>query len=155
MANHAEIMLLGRKLTNAVDRIFACIEGIDGEALNWKPPAPEANSLYVLGTHIIGNVRQNILVVLGGAPDDRDRDAEFEASGASAREIFDRWAEVKEQITARLAELDGAILDQEYDHPRRGKTSGRELLINAIAHANEHIGHAELTRQLYDARNGA
>jgi hypothetical protein len=152
MQDHPEIALLARKLTSAVDRIFARIDGLDEDGLNWKPPAPEANSLYILGTHIIGNVRQNVLIVLGGAPDDRDRDAEFEASGANARELIDRWNEVKEQITTRLSELGGEILDQEYAHPRRGATSGRELLINAIAHANEHIGHAELTRQLYDAR---
>ncbi|HUG16727.1 MAG TPA: DinB family protein [Thermomicrobiales bacterium] len=152
MAEHPEIALLSRKLTNAVDRIFECVGGLDAEGLNWKPPAPEANSLYILGTHIIGNVKQNVLVVLGGGPDDRDRDAEFEASGASAHELLDRWTDVKAQITARLTELGGDILDRSYDHPRRGPSSGRELLINAVAHANEHIGHAELTRQLYDAR---
>lgn len=152
MTVHPEIALLTRKLTNAVDRIFACIEGIDSDELNWKPPAPDTNSLYVLGTHITGNVRQNIMVVLGGAPDDRDRDAEFMASGSSAQELVDRWNEVKAQITARLHELGGDILEREYDHPRRGPSTGRELLINAIAHANEHIGHAELTRQLYAAR---
>lgn len=152
MPAEPELALLTRKLTSAVDRIFACIDGIDGDELNWKPSAPDANSLYVLGTHITGNVRQNVMIVLGGAPDDRDRDAEFEASGASAQELFDRWNEVKAQITARLDELGGEILDREYNHPRRGPSTGRELLINAIAHANEHIGHAELTRQLYNAR---
>jgi hypothetical protein len=151
MAGNAEIELIGRKILEHVDRIIACTEGMDADGLNWKP-APETNSLWVLGTHMMGNVSQNILVILGGAPDTRDRDAEFAASGSSGDELRGRWAELRPQLERRLTELPAEVLEREYAHPRRGRMSGRELLINAATHAGEHVGHAELTRDLYRAK---
>jgi hypothetical protein len=151
LAGNAEIELLGRKILEHVDRILACTEGMDGDALNWKP-AQNTNSLWVLATHMMGNVTQNILVVLGGAPDTRDRDAEFAASGSSGEELRVHWAELRPRLERRLSELSGELLDKEYEHPRRGRMSGRELLINAATHAGEHVGHAELTRDLYRAK---
>jgi hypothetical protein len=39
-----------------------------------------------------------------------------------------------------------------YRHPRRGAISGREILIVVARHAAEHLGQAELTRDLWKAR---
>lgn len=146
----SEIALLGRKIFEQVDRVIDCGDGMDAAALNWKPAA-NTNSIWVLATHLMGNLRQNILVVLGGAPDTRDRDAEFAASGDDGAELHRRWGELRAQLQARLGELPAAVLDQEYDHPRRGRTTGRELLLNAATHAAEHAGHAEMTRDLFRA----
>ena len=48
--------------------------------------------------------------------------------------------------------LDDAILDQPFTHPRRGQMSGRAILMVVIRHAAEHMGHAELTRDLIRAK---
>jgi hypothetical protein len=45
-----------------------------------------------------------------------------------------------------------AWLDQHYTHPRRGDMTGREILIKTVRHAAEHLGHAELTRDLLRVR---
>ncbi|MCB0140064.1 MAG: DUF664 domain-containing protein, partial [Caldilineaceae bacterium] len=35
-----------------------------------------------------------------------------------------------------------------FTHPRRGQMSGRAILMVVMRHAAEHMGHAELTRDL-------
>ena len=83
MQDPREVDLYWHKITETVDELVACLEGLDGESLNWSP-LDDANSLYVLATHTMGNVRHNLLNVLCGMPITRDRDAEFVATGASA-----------------------------------------------------------------------
>ncbi len=154
----------------AVDRIFASLEGLSHEQMNWRPIPGETNSIFVLCTHIMGNFRQTILATLCGEPDNRDRDAEFQArvedelqlhwverDGKLVEEweshpIQEEWVELKEELKVAMAELSPEDLDREYDHPRRGRMTGWEVLLVAATHANEHTGHAELTRQLIDAK---
>ncbi len=152
MNENTEIGLIGSKTIREVDRLFACLDGLTADQLNWRPTQENTNSLAVLATHMMGNLQQNIFVVLGGEQDQRDRDAEFRAEGTSAVELQQPWSELKGRIQAKLDGLSVDMLDQEYDHPRRGRVTGRELLLNAAMHAAEHAGHAELTRDLVKAR---
>ena len=146
-----EIDLYWQKISNTVDELVACLEGLDSDTLNWKP-LDDANSLYVLATHTMGNVRYNCLNVLCGLPITRDRDAEFVASGASSADIVARWNKLKGQISNAIEELPSTELDRERDHANYGVISGRELLIVVARHAAEHYGQAQLTRDLAKAR---
>ncbi len=146
-----EIDLYWQKICNTVDELVACLEGLDSDALNWKP-LDDANSLYVLATHTMGNVRFNCLNVLCDLPITRDRDAEFVASGASSADIVAHWNELKMQISNAIEELPSTELDRERDHANYGIISGRELLIVVARHAAEHYGQAQLTRDLANAR---
>jgi hypothetical protein len=161
-------------ICTAVDRIFATLEGLDAEQLNWRPIEGETSSLYVLGVHIIGNLRQGVVSVLGGARDVRDRNAEFNAVAGSTEEahltwvvhhgllveqwtiasVGELWSPLKEEMQGVFARLTREQLEREYAHPRRGVVSGHELCLIMATHANEHVGHAELTRQLLDTRQG-
>ncbi len=140
------------KTVEMVERILACCDGLDEAGINWKPDAPDTNSIYVLATHTMANVRQNALAVLGGQEDQRDRDAEFVASGDSAAELQAQWAELKPQMVEALGKLDTDDLTRVHAHPRRGTVTGLQVLMIAATHAGEHAGQAELTRDLYNAR---
>ena len=146
-----EIDLYWQKICNTVDELVACLDGLDSDALNWKP-LDDANSLYVLATHTMGNVRFNLLNVLCELPITRDRDAEFVASGASSAEIEARWNELKGRISDAIEELPSTELDRERDHANYGCIAGRELLVIVARHAAEHYGQAQLTRDLAKAR---
>jgi len=63
-----------------------------------------------------------------------------------------RLREVLERMEQALVGLSSVHLDGERDHPRRGKMSCREVLLVAARHAAEHMGQAELTRDLVIAR---
>ncbi len=152
MPSDNEIESLWLYIKRSVDRILACMDGLDKDDLNWRP-LDSANSLYVLANHMIANVEANVLGVLCFQNIIRQRDEEFKAWGSSIEPVLKNWRDVQERISLQLAKLSSNDLDKEYTHPRRGEVTGRDLLITIARHAAEHVGHAELTRDLlYTAR---
>jgi hypothetical protein len=99
-------------------------------------------------------VEANILGILGGQEINRQREREFSAHGSSIEPVRQRWREVRESVSACLAGFSSKDLDIEYTHPRRGRVTGRDLLITIARHAAEHVGHAELTRDLLFTARG-
>jgi hypothetical protein len=148
-----EIESLWRFIRSSVDRLLLCLEGLDETDLNWRP-LDNANSLYVLATHMIANVEANILGVLCLQAVNRHREEEFKARGSSIEPVRQKWHEVQERISTHLAPLSSVDLDKEYMHPRRGRITGRDMLITIARHAAEHVGHAELTRDLLFTARG-
>ena len=142
------------KISNTVDEIVACLEGVGSDDLDWSP-LDDANSLYVLATHTMGNVRHNLLNGLCGLAISRDRDAEFVVTGGSAADIVAHWNELKSQISDSIEGLPRGEMDRERDHPRYGTISGHELLVLVATHAAEHYGQAQLTRDLLKAQRPA
>jgi hypothetical protein len=78
----------------------------------------------------------------------RDREAEFQTASGDGAELARHWTSLRPRIESVLAGLDGEVLDRVHPHPRRGTTTGREVLIVVARHAAEHLGQAELTRDL-------
>lgn len=134
----------------AVDAIVAATEGLTSAQLDWRP-APGANSLAVLATHTMGNLRETVLGLLGAEqaePFERRRDAEFAVAARLADDIANEWAELRPRLEAIFANLEIGTLDHQYVHARRGELSGHELCLVVLRHMAEHRGHAELTRQM-------
>jgi uncharacterized damage-inducible protein DinB len=146
-----EVESFRRRLFDELDRILKTVDALDEGALNWKPPAAGANSLLVLATHTVGAAEEHILHRLCGETIDRSRPAEFAATGSGAH-LHERADEVKQRIATALDAFDPARLDEERETPV-GKRQMRSWLIHAIAHAAEHAGQAELTRDLWLARS--
>jgi uncharacterized damage-inducible protein DinB len=152
MFANREVELFWEYIIGSVERIIACLDGLGEGDLNWRP-LENANSLYVLATHTMGNVEKNLLDALCGQPIERQREAEFVAHGSSVEPIRQRWRELQERVSVRLAPLSSDDLDREREHPHRGQITGREVLIVVARHAAEHAGQAELTRDfLFVAR---
>ena len=145
--------LFWRYIASSLDRLIACLDGLTVEELNWRPTAPGANSLYVLAVHMLGTAEENLLGLLGGQPVRRERDVEFAARAAadSVGTLNACWGELRQRLAATLTALVPAALDQTYAHPRRGTITGRDVLIVVARHAAEHLGQAELTRDLLRA----
>lgn len=61
-----------RYILSSLDRLMECIEGMEAAQWNWRPPAPETNSVYVLAVHTLGNAEENILGTVCGQPVMRD-----------------------------------------------------------------------------------
>jgi hypothetical protein len=149
-----EVKLLWGCISSSVDRILLCLDGLGEDDLNWRP-LDSANSLFVIAAHMIANVESNIQGILCGEKIARRREEEFKARGTADDSVQQRWRELKASISQRLAQLPTGALDREYQHARRGSMTGRELLVRVvIRHAAEHVGHAELTRDLLYAARG-
>ncbi len=139
-----------------LDRLLETIADLDEEAVNWKPPAPGANSLLVLITHALGSAEEHVVGIAAGLTVVRNRDAEFVAKGAAAH-LASRAADVRSRITEALSSLEGR-LDEERDAPFRRwpalRGTVRDRLVHSVSHTAEHVGHAQITRDLYLARGG-
>ena len=71
----------GDELADALTKIKHCVDQLD-EAQIWLRPQASLNSVGNLLLHLDGNLTQWIVCGIGGAEDQRDRPAEFAASGS-------------------------------------------------------------------------
>jgi hypothetical protein len=67
---------LAEELAQAMSRIRHCLDQLTEEQL-WQRTSQDRNSVGNLLLHLSGNVRQWIISGVGGAPDRRNRPAEF------------------------------------------------------------------------------
>ena len=77
------------KLTQLCGRIETCLGKLTPEQI-WMRGAENQNAVGNLVLHLNGNLRQWILSGVGGAPDARVRDAEFQARGGMETEALAR-----------------------------------------------------------------
>jgi hypothetical protein len=143
-----EIEVFRRYIVSSVAHLLDCLDGLTVEQINWKPPAPEANSLYVLAIHTMANTEENVLGVVCGLPIDRSHAQEFGASGSSVEPLRNRLGELSDRMRQELARLAPEAMECARPHPRRGSITAREVLLVAARRAAEHYGQALLTRDL-------
>ena len=153
-----ELALYVDELHRLFDRLEQSVRGLDERTLNWRPPVAEPNSIFVLGTHILGNAEGWILGIACGQRIPRDRDAEFVSSGSSAAPLLDGAQELLQRIDAALAALPEGALDEERDPTQAlwgvGTThpvSVREAIMHVIEHAALHLGHIDMVKELAKA----
>jgi hypothetical protein len=126
------------------------IANLPVEALDWRPVAG-ANSLTVLVTHAWG-AAQAWTARAAGREMERDRAAEFRAE-ADAAALQRLLTEGGARIEAALDAIDVATLGQ----LRLTEPAGDEKymvahsVLHAVELAQEHLGQAYLTRQLWEA----
>jgi uncharacterized damage-inducible protein DinB len=151
----AEIDGYRRQIQSLLGRVCACLEGLSETQLNWRPPVRGANSAYVIAAHTLGNARAWVLGIACGWPVERDRPAEFQASGPDAADLTVQARRLSDDIDAALAALAPSALDQRVlppkslfgeGEPREG--SVREALLHVVEHASLHLGQLQITRDL-------
>jgi hypothetical protein len=136
------------------DQVRQEIEGLDDAALNWSP-GPGANSIATLVTHLVGSEGETLRGVAGVAAV-RDRDEEFVGATRSVEEIRNELRAADELIEALRSEVGGQRLRVMLalpSLPADERRSGLTWLIGNYGHAREHVGHLQLTKQLYQAHS--
>lgn len=130
--------------------IFKALEGFPPTALDWVPE-PGMNSINVLVYHLTAAERYLIGDVIAQEPSHRDRDAEFKVHNLNMDMLVNRLAEsliyakrVLESLT--LQDLEKACLSPK---DRRTVTVAWAL-IYALEHSATHLGHIQVTRQLWE-----
>ena len=129
------------------------LEGLPAEALNWRPLEGDesTNSLAATLTHLAGSTRYWVGEVAGGQPAHRDREAEFRANATSAAELVALLGQAVEVSRQTLSSLPPAQLDETVT-ARDRTVSKRWAVLHALEHAAVHVGHMQLTRQLWEAQ---
>ncbi len=156
-----------RQIAVVLDRIgsgvIETLTGVPEAVLNRQIALPEANSLFALATHMLGAGEFWVLVMAGERVIDRNRDAEFTASGTF--EQID--ARCKRWLAAVHDVLDGMPseqLDRAAEPPAAySGTVGtfgdepmtvRDCLLHAVEHSALHQGQIEITRQMLMTSKG-
>jgi uncharacterized damage-inducible protein DinB len=140
-------------------KIERCLERLRADDLWWRPGA-ESNSVGNLLLHLEGNARQWIVCGIGGAPDRRERQTEFDAGTdhqpgdaklPTARELFERLRTTIEEVNEVLSHLDAPLLVE------RRSIQGLEQVevLTAVFHVVEHFSmHTGQIIQLTKMRAG-
>jgi hypothetical protein len=133
--------------------IILALDALPAEALDWKP-VPETNSVSVLVTHVTGAERFLIGDVIMGEPSNRNREAEFQVEGVSKGDLIQRLTETETYIKGAFEKLRLGDLKTERKHPRHGKQVGVAwAMLHALEHTGIHLGHIQLTAQLWQQKD--
>lgn len=129
------------------------IEGLDQEGLDWRPIPGKGdlstNSLGAIATHLAGSETYWAKEVIGGEPIHRDREAEFVAKGTGVSELQEKLDKAAHATNAVLSSLSPSELDEERKFRDR-KVTVRWGILHVIEHTAIHLGHVQLTRQLWE-----
>jgi len=130
-----------RQLRTRLERIEACVGRLGPEQI-WGREHQTENAIGNLILHLAGNVRQWIICGVGGAPDQRNRDAEFSRrEPIPAAELLARLRQTIDEADAVLAGVPANEL-----LVKRGIQVYDVTVIEAIFHVVEHF--AEHTGQI-------
>ena len=121
-------------LNDYLPKIERCLEKLTDEQIWWRANE-ESNSIGNLILHLCGNVRQWILCGIGGQPDHRNRDSEFEQRDVIARdELLTLLRATLAEVETTLHTLDPAVLLEQR------KIQGNDVdILEAIFHVTEHF----------------
>lgn len=144
------IRLLGDQHTFA----HHALEGASAEAVNWKPASTPCDSLAGLVHHIVEVQRLWLDTVIGGEPVPPGLATAHAATGQSGDELARLLDDSLAKSKARLESLAPSQLDEERE--RRGRTvTVRWAAYHTLEHTAMHVGHMQITRQVYDDQAGA
>ena len=163
-----ELAAYGRAFDNVYKQLYAVMEGLPSAALLWKPfdESPWQGTSSTLGYILAHGASSTVYLLRRISGPDRtlgtllvfdeltiEGDEGREEFGAANHDIAYLRARVERSqafVHDFLARVTPADLDAERAHPKRPTTfSARGDLIHALDHLAQHLGHAELTRQLW------
>ena len=128
-------------------KIEKCLESISDDDVWWRANE-ESNSIGNLMLHLSGNVRQWIASGLGGAPDYRVRQTEFdERSVISKAELLTRLSDSLREVDAVLAEFDSTQLLKRH-RIQDSDVTALEAVFHVVEHFSMHTGQIILLTKL-------
>jgi uncharacterized damage-inducible protein DinB len=133
-------------------KILICLESLSDADIWWRGNEA-SNSIGNLVLHVTGNVRQWIIHGVGGAPDVRRRQAEFDRrEPISSAELAAQLRQTLMDVDAVLAGLDPAILLE----PRRIQGLATTVLgavFHVVEHFSTHTGQIVMLTKLRTGRD--
>jgi uncharacterized damage-inducible protein DinB len=129
------------------------LEALPPAALDWKP-GPEMNSVAIIIVHLTGAERFLVGDVVMQESSNRNRDLEFQAQGISKEDLFHRLDETEAYLGNAIGQLSLSDLETTRIHPRHGdQVTVSWALLHALAHTATHVGHINLTVQMWQQRS--
>lgn len=137
-----------RKLAQLAGRIDVCLDRLNDDQI-WARGSENENAVGNLVLHLIGNTGQWILSGVGGAPDVRARNDEFnERSGASKEELKARLAERIAAVNLVISGVSDARLTHRIQ-VQRYDVSVLEAIYHVVEHFAQHMGQIVFATKLF------
>jgi len=138
------------RLQERVASLDDVIQGLSQEAVNWSP-GPGLNSLAVLLTHVAASIRYTIGDVIAGEPSGRVRDNEFKVSDIPPEILHQRLANALAYALGVVAKIRPEELGEDRFSPQHSQHFTVAMtLLRTLDHVTEHLGHAGITRLLWE-----
>lgn len=138
------------RFTTLHNEIKKAIEDIGEEALDWVP-AGNTNSINVLVTHLTKAEKFWAAEIATGQSSDRVRAEEFEAAGLNEVQLvslLDETLHTLQEAFEHLTLGDLHTMRHSVQHDM-DVTTGWAIL-HALEHTAQHVGHIQLTVQLWE-----
>lgn len=140
------LVVLHQSIINAID-------GLPDEALDWSP-GPGMNTLGVLLSHTLGAERFWIGDIAGVEPSGRVRSDEFVTTGKSVGYFIERSNNVLAHSQSVVTRLSMSELGDRRSVPQSNRqVTVAWAVLHALEHTALHVGHIEITRQLWELRH--
>jgi len=134
------------------EQIRAAIEGLPQEALDWVP-LKDTNAIGAIIVHTAGAERFFLSDIVMQMSSNRDRDAEFRASGLDAATLIGKLTANEDYARTVLETLTMESLSEERFSSRHNRNvSVTWALLHILDHTGLHLGHIQLQRQMWDQR---
>ena len=151
---HTFFQVFLERLTALHQDTLKAIDGLPAEALDWTPlsnPSADMNSINILVAHFCGAERYWIGDVSLGDLSGRVRAAEFQVRGMSVDDLIARINAATNYAKIAIEKLTLEDLAAERKSPRDGHVfTVSWALLHALEHTAIHLGHIQITRQLWD-----
>ena len=138
-------------------QVRSLVADLPADALNWRPVEESEehsmNSLAVLAMHVAGAEHFWIGEVVGGLPATRVRDQEFVTAVEDAQPLLEQLDAVATQTQAVLDTITAADLETIHS-VGRFTVSSRWGILHVIDHSALHLGHMQITYQLWNHGKG-
>lgn len=135
----------------ALDGMVEIVTALGDELANRRPDVAGTNSPYVLLTHCLGVMEFWAGAVVAGRRIERDRDAEFHATGPVA-DLVARTRDARRRLEADLAALEPAAVPRGWTDPADTDLPITRTQGGALAHLHrelaQHLGQMESCRDV-------
>lgn len=139
--------------------ILAKLANLSDEQLNQPLPVPDASPIFAIATHAVGMGEFWVLTLIGNRPSNRNRAAEFQATGVG-KPLIARYQQWIADVHALLDKLPEAAMQQVVEPPLEFRSTGglqdgpltvRDCLYHVVEHTATHLGHIQLSADLLQA----
>jgi uncharacterized damage-inducible protein DinB len=146
-----------QRLTDLHQDILSALQDLPSEALDWTPSheiARDTNSINVLVTHICGSERYWIGEIAFDDISGRVRSDEFKAKGMDADILAAKVRQASNYAHLALQKLDFNQITTVKSELQDGRPVTMSwALLHALEHTAIHVGHIQLTKQLWEKKN--
>ena len=143
-----------RLFTECFPRLEQCLHILTEKEI-WYRPNANSNSVGNISLHLCGNIRQWIIAGLGGHPDIRERQKEFDEQGPiPVEKLLNLLAILKQDVEVVLNNISPKDLIEKRD-VQIYQESGLSILVHVVEHFSYHVGQVTyIVKMLKDVDTG-